>query len=103
MSVYHIFDWLENNIILIRIICIPIVFLLVMGLFVFEQNITGWDEPYLLFIPVIVAAFIYGTGGGLLTSLICGALISPIMPVSVISDSVSFCFGQLSVKLTTLL
>jgi len=82
MSVYQIFDWLENHITLIRIICIPIVFLLVMGLFVFEQSITGWDEPYLLFIPVIVSAFIYGTAGGLLTSLICGTLISPIMPLN---------------------
>lgn len=65
---------------------VGLILLLVIGaVFVYLTGGTGNSYTHVLYVPVAVAAFLYGLPGGVLTGLAAGLLMGPAMPQAVAS------------------
>lgn len=84
MNTTRMFEWLTLHMRAIRIAMVPILLLLVGGVGLLVHVTGGVKFSYLhsMYLPVLLAGFVFGMRGGLLIGLLGGVAIGPFMPIN---------------------
>lgn len=84
MSTTRIFEGLTTNMRTIRIAMLPSLFLLVVAvvLLVYATGGVRYAYVHAMYMPILLASFVFGVRGGLLVGLLCGLAIGPFTPIS---------------------
>ncbi|HWT71838.1 MAG TPA: bifunctional diguanylate cyclase/phosphodiesterase [Oxalicibacterium sp.] len=84
MNTTRLFEWLSLHMRTIRIAMVPILLLLVTGVGLLVHATGGAKFSYLhaMYLPVMLAGFVFGLRGGLLIGLLGGLILGPFMPIN---------------------
>jgi EAL domain-containing protein (putative c-di-GMP-specific phosphodiesterase class I)/GGDEF domain-containing protein len=84
MNTTRLFGWLTLHMRAIRIAMVPILLLLVAGVGLLVDLTGGVRFSYLhsMYLPVMLAGFVFGLRGGLLLGLLGGFILGPFMPIN---------------------
>src|SRR5690606_32364446 len=83
MNTTRLFEWLTLHMRAIRVAMMPILVLLVLGVGLLVHATGGVKFSYLhsMYLPVMLAGFVFGMRGGLLIGLFGGLTLGPFMPL----------------------
>ncbi|MNR82654.1 Oxygen sensor protein DosP [compost metagenome] len=87
MSTMRLFEWLGVHIRAIRIAILPILIVLVYGIYhlVYITGGIKFVYSHSMYLAILAAGFVYGMRGGLLMGLVGGIVLGPFMPIDVIT------------------
>ncbi|GGC06392.1 hypothetical protein GCM10007205_14470 [Oxalicibacterium flavum] len=83
MNTTRLFEWLVPRMRVIRMIMLPLLIVLVVGVGVLVHASGGVRFAYLhaMYLPILLAGFVFGLRGGLVIGLLGGIVIGPMMPI----------------------
>ena len=78
-------EWVDHHRRSVHIAAIPILLLMVMGVYIIVYTTGGIKFVYShsMYIPILLSGFILGVRGGVLIGLLAGVVLGPFMPISV--------------------
>ena len=84
MNTTRLFEWLSLNMRTIRLAMVPTLIVLVASVSFLVHTTGGVKFSYLhsMYLPIMLAGFVFGIRGGLLTALLGGIAIGPFMPIN---------------------
>lgn len=87
MNTTRLFEWLGVHIRAIRIIMVPILIIAICGVYALVYATGGIKFVYShsMYLPIMLAGFVFGMRGGLVVGLIGGIALGPFMPIDVIT------------------
>lgn len=87
MNTTRLFEWLSLHMRGIRITMVPTLVLLVFGVSALVYFTGGVKFSYLhaMYLPILMAGFVFGIRGGLLIGLLGGVAIGPFTPINIIT------------------
>ncbi|GGI53837.1 putative bifunctional diguanylate cyclase/phosphodiesterase [Oxalicibacterium solurbis] len=87
MNTTRLFEWLTLHMRAIRLAMMPTLVLLVAGVALLVYVTGGVKFSYLhaMYLPVLLAGFVFGLRGGLLIGLLGGVAIGPFMPINIVT------------------
>ncbi len=87
MNTTRLFEWLSLHMRTIRIVMAPMLLILVIGVGFLVYATGGVKFAYLhsMYLPVMLAGFVFGVRGGLLIGLIGGIAVGPFTPINTIT------------------
>lgn len=85
MNIHQLFTQLEDNKRLIKTVLFPLLFVLVGSVFALVYTTGGIKYVYShsMYIPIVLAALIYGVKGGVFFGVVGGIVLGPFMPIDV--------------------
>lgn len=83
-------EWIEQHRQTIRMITVPVIILLMICITYMVTKTGGvkFGYSHAMYLPVLLGGFIFGYRGGILTGLVAGMLLGPLMPLDMISGEV---------------
>lgn len=85
MNTMRLFEWLSQHIRGIRIAMVPVLIALVCGVYTLVYATGGIKFVYShsMYLPIMLAGFVFGMRGGLVVGMIGGIALGPVMPIDV--------------------
>ncbi len=87
MKVDNYFDWIETNRAQLKLFLAPTIILMVAGVctIVYMTGGIKFVFSHSMYLPISLAALVYGIKGGVLTAVVGGLLLGPFMPIDTIT------------------
>lgn len=87
MNTTRLFEWLSLHIRTIRVVMVPALIALVGGIALLVYGTGGVKFSYLhaMYLPVLLAGFVFGVRGGVVIGLLGGIAIGPYMPINIVT------------------
>ena len=85
MNTMRLFEWLSQHIRGIRIAMVPLLIILVCSVYALVYATGGIKFVYShsMYLPIMLAGFVFGMRGGLVVGMIGGIALGPVMPIDV--------------------
>lgn len=87
MDTIRFFEWIDEHLRTVRIFMAPTFLFLVAAVYMFVYATGGSKFVYthVMYVPVLLAGFLFGVRGGVLLGLIGGIALGPFMPIDVVT------------------
>lgn len=87
MKIENLFYWIERNRTQVKLFLVPTLVLMIAGVYAFVY-VTGGSKyvfSHSMYLPILLAAIIFGAKGGVLVALAGGLVLGPFMPIDTLT------------------
>lgn len=83
MSISTFYSWIDGHKRIIRVLAIPILFALIVGVYFLVMNSGGikYVFSHSMYLPIVLAAVVFGTYGGIAAGILGGIILGPFVPI----------------------